>query len=311
MKDPLTVMRTFTLDSIPNLDVCVLAALKLFSKTKLPALTIPYQKPLVVGSGNAAATGRILFEDVDAVFADESTFETKLKHISSIDGVVLISASGGKHAPLIAKCSKHYKKHVTLITNNPHALTKEYLDNKHKYDCYLFPKNREPYTYNTSTYLGPIIGKTGENPRAILLFIKEKIDTIPLPDFSKYRRYYLLVPEEFEGTIRLLNVKFIELFGRNIARDIETFEYAKHATTLVPAEDELFISFGKNNTLWGKHTLFIPLPKNAGYGAMMAISYYLVGKIQKAQPPWFKENLTSYTLKASTVFGQTISPIVE
>ena len=46
----------------------------------------------------------------DAIFASESNYEEKLKNIKDIDGVVLISASGEKHAPVIAKVSKKYGK---------------------------------------------------------------------------------------------------------------------------------------------------------------------------------------------------------
>lgn len=305
------VMQNFGLKNIPNLDVCVLAALELFMKEKIPKMKIPYKRPLVVGSGNAAATGRIIFEKKDAVFADESTYESKLKNIKNIDGVVLLSASGAKHAPIIAKCSKKFRKHVTLITNSPNAPAKKDLDMKHEYDMYVFPKNREPYTYNTSTYMGMILGETKEDPKKIYDFIKKKIDKLKMPNFKKYKHYYLLIPEEFSGVIRLLNVKFIELFGRNISRDVETFEYIKHATTVVPVKDELFISFGEKNKIYGKDRLFVPLPSNADYVAMMAIGYYIVGKIQGAQPPWFKDNIGKYTKFISGVFGSEIRAIVE
>jgi hypothetical protein len=299
------IMQNFTLKNIPNLDVCVLAALELFAEEKVPKMKIRYKRPLVVGSGNAAATGRIVFAEKDAVFADESSFESKLKHIKAIDGVVLISASGGKHAPSIAKASKKARKHVTLMTSNKDAPAKNYADK-----VYLFPKNREPYTYNTSTYMGMVLGHTHENPKNIMKFIKNKVDKINLPNFSRYKKYYLIVPEQFGEVIRLLNVKFIELFGRNIARDIETFEYVKHATTVVPS-GELFITFGRKYTTFGRKHVHIPLPKNVDYAMMMAVGYYLVGKIQQAQPDWFKKNIANYTKKVSNVFGSTIRPIVE
>jgi hypothetical protein len=307
MNPNLKTMHTFTVNNIPNLDVCVLAALELFSSTKLPKIKIPFKRPLVVGSGNAIATGRIIFSKSAAIFADESTFEEKLKNIK-FDGVILISASGSKHAPIIARKSKRYKKKVILITNNPKAQAGKFADK-----IYLFPKNREPYTYNTSTYMGPIFGYTKEDPQKIIQFIKAKVDKVKLPNFRKYKRYYLIIPGEFEGIIRLLNVKFMELFGRNIARDIETFEFVPHATTVVPGKDELFISFGRTNTTWGnqRDRLFIPLPKNAEHAAMMAIGYYIVGKIQKSQPAWFKQNIESYMKKASKIFGRGMSAIVE
>jgi len=300
----------FTLDIIPGLDVAVLGALELFQKEKLPELnTKKYKRPLVVGSGNAEATGRIIFEDTDAVFASESNFESKLKHIPDIDGVILISASGGKHAPIIAKYAKDFGKSVTLITNNPNAEANKFIgDDK----IFVFPKNREPYTYNTSTYLGMILGKTNEDPEKIREFIQQEIDTLTLPDFSRYDKYFIIIPPKFSGIIRILEVKFIELFGRRIARDVETSEYMKHAVTVVPS-NELFVSFGEENTMWGEpdQRLHIPLPENAGYAMMMAIGYYVIAQIQKQHPPYFKENIALYVEKASKVFGSEIKVIVE
>ena len=63
------ILNTFTLDTIPDLDVAVLGALELFQKEKVPELDIKkYKWPLVVGSGNAEATGRIIFEDTNVAF---------------------------------------------------------------------------------------------------------------------------------------------------------------------------------------------------------------------------------------------------
>ncbi|MCI0566344.1 hypothetical protein L0Y46_04085, partial [bacterium] len=288
-------------------------ALELFQKEKLPKLELgAYKHPIVIGSGNAEAAGRIIFEDRDAVFASESNYEEKLKKSQSIDGVVVVSASGEKHAPIIERCAKQYGKHITLITNRLHSSAERELDHEHSYDEYVFPKNREPYTYNTSTYMGMILGKTDEDARSIQNFILERIDTLAMPDFSKYDKYFLIVPTRFSGIIRMLQVKFIELFGRRIARDVETTEYMKHAVTVVPS-DELFVSFGDENTTWGKpeNRLNIPLPENAGYAAMMAVGYYVIAQIQKKHPPYFKEHIASYTEEASKIFGSVISPIVE
>ncbi len=295
-------MNSFTLRNIPNLDVCVLAALELFTAVTLPKIKIPYKRPLVVGSGNAAATGRILFANRDAVFADESTINEKLK-IKTIDGIVLISASGGKHAPIIAKKAKG--KPITLITNNKHAKAIKYVTKS-----YIFPKNREPYTYNTSTYIGMILGHTKEDPKIIKNFIEKKVAKLNFPNFKNYDKFFFIVPEEFSEIKRLLQVKFIELFGRKIARDVETFPYMKHAVTVVPSK-ELFISFGKPFKTFSRNHLTIPLPKNANYATMMAIGYYVVGQIQKAHPAWFKKNIDRYCKEISKIFRHKINPIVE
>jgi len=160
--------------------------------------------------------------------------------------------------------------------------------------------------------MGMILGKTHEDALNIQNFIEEHIKTLSMPDFSKYDRYFLIVPTRFSGIIRMLQVKFIELFGRKIARDVETSEYMKHAVTVVPS-NELFISFGDRNMVWGasENRLNIPLPEYAGYATMMAIGYYVIAQIQKSKPPFFRENIVAYTKDVSKIFGSTISPIVE
>lgn len=306
-------LNSFTLDSLPNLDTVVLGALELFQQVQVPEISVhDFKHPLVVGSGNAEATGRIVFRDSDAVFASESDFEAKLRTIPSIDGVVLISASGAKHAPIIAGKAREMGKQVALITNTEGNETAAKLQGDAGFQQFVFPKNREPYTYNTSTYMGMILGSTGEDPAVIMTFLQETVAGLGFPDFSKYQKYYLIVPPQFAGIIRMLNVKFIELFGRNIARDIETSEYVRHATTVAPS-DELFISFGEPNTTWGKpeNRFFIPLPEQAGYGAMMAVGYYTIAQIQKQYDHLFKDNIAAYAAEVSKIFGSTISPIVE
>lgn len=308
----LQTLDTFTLENIPDLDVVVLGALELFeNQTPLQIDLTKFKRPLVVGSGNAEATGKILFEKIDAVFASESTYENKLQNIPAIDGVILISASGAKHAPIIARRAKELGKSVMLITNTQESEASRLLDITHGDSEYIFPKNREPYTYNTSTYLGMILGGTHENPQAIAHFITEKIDTIDFTKFASYDKYYVIVPVQFVGVVRMIQIKFIELFGRTIARDVETSEYVKHATTVIPS-NELFLSFGYENTTWGsgENRMNIPLPEDAGYGAMIAIAYYVIGKIQKAHPALFKENIAQYTEEISKVFGEEIKPIV-
>src|SRR5690348_13359996 len=92
----LDTVKTFTENELPDLDVVTLAALELFEQTELPQVDFKeFKRPLVVGSGNAAVTGKLVFNDVDAVFADESSYVQKLASIPSIDGAFLISASGG------------------------------------------------------------------------------------------------------------------------------------------------------------------------------------------------------------------------
>lgn len=287
-----------------NLGQCVLNALHLFTKQKIPSLKIPlFKRPLVVGSGNAAVTGKILFKDTDAVFADESTYQQKLSAISTIDGAILISASGGKHAPLIAKELQQRKKEIILLTTNLNTSAREYVD-----EMIVFPKNAEPYTYNTSTYLGMILAKTNENPQKILNHIQK----IKIPHILKhYDSFFIIVPAEFDLIREMFFIKFEELFGPKVSARVFTVEQAKHAKTIVPSEKELFISFGWQNTLFGKNRWNIPLAKNTGYGALMAMGYYVIGQIQQQHPPYFKQNIERYCKETSKMFGERIKVVVK
>ena len=285
-----------------DLDECVINALELFSKAELASIEISYRRPLVVGSGNGAVTGEILFGDKDAVFADESNYLQRIQN-SKVDGCVIISASGGKHAPIIAKEMKSRGIETTLITNNPDAPAKEFVSKS-----LIFLKNHEPYTYNTSTYMGMILSKTHENPAEILQFIK-KLKTPK--NLKKYDSVFMIVPEEFDKIRGMFMTKFDELFQPIISGRVFTPEQAKHAKTVIPSKKELFLSFGYNNKIFGPKTnrINISLPKNASFAAMMAIGYYVIGQIQKQNKPYFKDNIERYCREASKVFGEEIKPI--
>jgi hypothetical protein len=309
-------MSAFDPKSLIDLDQCVLNALDLFMDpaTEFPKPNLAqFKRPLVVGSGNAIATGRIIFDSKDAVFADESGYVGKLDAIDSIDGVVLFSASGGKHAPVIAKEVKGRGKKIVLFTCNPSPNAKDDVNELH-----VFPSRPEPYTYNTSTYMGMLMACMIDDPKAEARRILDHIRNVVDPTLKKWARrlgdfdaFYLLVPEEFDLIRVMLTTKFVELFARRIARDVFTWEQSKHATTVVETPKELFMAFGRENTTFGKERLNIPLPDNATYPAILATAYYVIGKIQAHKPDWFKQSIESFTQRASKLFGQKIDPIVK
>ena len=309
-------MNGFDPKALMDLDQCVLNALSLFMNpgTKFPQPDLGrFQRPLVVGSGNAIATGRIIFDTKDAVYADEGSYKGKLEAIQSIDGVVLLSASGGKHAPIIAKDVKATGREIILFTCNPSPRAKDDVDEMH-----VFPSQPEPYTYNTSTYMGMLMGCMIDNPRAEAQRILDHIHNVVDPALQKWGKrlgdfdaFFLLVPEEFDLIRIMLATKFVELFARRIARDVFTWEQAKHATTVVETPKELFLAFGRENTTFGKERLTIPLPENATYPAIMATGYYVIGKLQAQKPAWFKESIESFVERASKIFGQKLEPIVK
>lgn len=305
------LLQTFTLDTLPDLDAVTLGALELFSETVLPEVDYrQFKRPLVVGSGNAAVTGRVLFNDADAIFADESSYIQKLEAHAAIDGAFVISASGSKHAVQIVEELIRRSIPIVLLTNNEFAPARELLPDA---NVHVFPKNREPYTYNTSTYMGMILSKTKEDPAFLSSFIAREVEPKIPNDLNAYGAYYLIVPEHLAEMRGMLQTKFDELFGPRIMARIFTREQTKHAKTVIAHESELFVSFGEENTLFGKpeNRITIPLPADAGYAALMAVGYYFVGQIQKQLFPYYKNRIEAYVKETSEMFGSTISPIVE
>ena len=237
MNKNIEILQNFNLKNMPNLDVAVLGALELFMSAKLPKYTVKFKKPLVVGSGNAAVTGKVLFSDREAVFADESTYLEKLNTIKGIDGAILFSASGSKHAIPIARELKKRGIKTFLITNNGNAPAKRFVTSE---NFFVFPKNREPYTYNTSTYMGMIFGKTHEEPEHIYNFLLKKTSKELKKNFLKYDAFYLLIPEEFSAMSEMFMTKFDEMFQPVVSGRVFTIEQSKHAKSVVKNDKELF-----------------------------------------------------------------------
>ncbi|MBI4086624.1 hypothetical protein HY416_01430 [Candidatus Kaiserbacteria bacterium] len=310
------ILAQFDEHSIPDLDIAVLGALELFETAALPPFPIPRlagKRLLVVGSGNAAVVGRLLFDDVDARYADESTYEHELAtHRERIDSAVIVSASGGKDADGIAAALKKEGIPLWLLTANERAPARAHVDPE---QVLVFPKNREPYTYNTSTYMGMLLAKTQEDPNAILGFITDTVAQAIPDTLAKYDAFYCILPAHCIGMKDMLLTKFDELFGARVSARAFTLEETMHAKTDVPSETECFISFGEENTMFGDPSarVHIPLPSpptGGGYAAMMAIAYYTIGQIQKQHPPYFKDNIGRYAEEASKLFGERISVIV-
>ena len=294
-----------------RLDEIVLETLGFFRKQeKPPSLdTKTYNSPLVVWSGNGYYTGRILFRNVGAYFSSESEVEEKLKNISHITDVVVVSASGEKHAPIIVEIAKKYEKKTLLISSSSESSAKKLADTS-----VIMPKIREPYTYNTSTYFGYMLA---ENPKLDLAelekFLRETLAHLAQEaQFEKYTSFCIVLPNQFVLLREMIETKFIELFGRKVARDVFTYEWMRHATTVVQDLKELFLCFdNKHGVVYGQNQIDLPIFDASSYAAMMLVSYFLVWKIQEAFPPFFDESIESYCERAKIQSGFNIAPWVE
>ncbi|MBR9704232.1 hypothetical protein GOV12_02380 [Candidatus Pacearchaeota archaeon] len=313
--------RVYTNDNIDEwfvyLDEAVINALEHFSKPeiKFPNVNFnEFKRPLVVGSGNAAVTGKIMFDCVDAVFASESDYLEKLESVSDIDGVIIISASGIKHALII--CDGVRKKRDKKIPVKLFICNEKLLEDSSfvkKFDeILLFPKLAEPYTYNTSTYLGMILTKTGENPKDILKFIKKmKYKDFIKDEQTSYYSYCILVPSHLHYSTEMFVTKFVELFWPECVGRSFTIEHARHAVDIIKSDKELFLNLGVKNDRIGKNRVEISLPKDSGYGCALAIGFYLIGRLQRKKPDWFRKGVVDYVIRASTDFGKHIEALVE
>ena len=300
----------FDINNLPDLDTVVLGALELFSSTPTDFVIPKFTHPIVIGSAGSLGAGMMIFHKQNAVFADESTFKQILETNRDIDGAVLISASGAKHAVATAAYLKEQGIRTVLLTNNAQAPAASYIE---KDQVFVFPKNREPYTYNTSTYLGMILKETQESAAAIKSFIATEVDPVLVKNLANYNAFVFIVPSKLSLITSMIRIKFEEMFMPLVVGRAYSEEEIKHAKTVIPSDTELFISLGVGNEHYGQHgnRLYVPLPPDADYGAIMAIAYYVVGKIQAAHPPYFKTNLVPLCDRMSEVFGSKIEPIVE
>jgi len=308
MSKYLEKLNSISEENIPNLDLVVMWALELFSrKNDFFIDDFWFKKPVIIWSGNAKNTSKIIYKNTDSVFADENNYKEAL-NMSWIDWVVIFSASGWKHAPIIAKYALWLNIEVKLITCNSENDTNSiiWIEN-----VIVTPRNLEPYTYNTSTYMWWILAKTKENPIEIIDFIENKLDKILPNNFYEYNWFLFAIPNKFAWVAPLIDVKFIELFGRNISRDIKTFEELKHAVTIVPNKKELCIKFGEDEIYYNWEILNIILPENIWLAWFMAIWYYIVWKMQSQMPPYFKDNIIQYiSYLNKSDFGKNMKVIV-
>lgn len=290
-------------NNLPNLNETVLAALDLFIKNKPPRINLrDFNLPLVVGSGNAYNTGLIIFAGQPAIVTNESGFKKVLSGYKdliknkTIKQAMVISASGEKDSVWEIRAAKKAGLKTTLLTCSEWSTGAKLADK-----TLVYQKLPEPYTYNTSTYLGMILSATGEDPNKIKDFIKKT----KLPkNFKKYQAYSFILPDECGFVAPMLEIKKSELFGPYLSLRAFSFGEARHAKFVNNWDKELIISFGANPYFGLPQNRWeIKLPSQAKSAFVMALAYYLVGKIQENQPPYFKKNLTAFCKNGPKAYG--------
>jgi hypothetical protein len=268
-----------------------LDALALHASYPLPTLQFPpANKRLVAGSGNALPTGKVLFQGENCVFADEGQYLAALAQQPDIDSAVVISASGRKDAPVIIGDLLKRGLPTCLLTCDGSSPGARLLPRDR---VFVTRRNDEPITYNTSTYLGMILARTREQPGLLRRHLLKRVRP-RLRDLPRYGAYFLIVKPEFDAVREMFVTKFDELFGPRLPGRCYTTRQIVHAKTLVPWDKELFIGFGCRNLSFGLERLYVPLPESAGFAAMVATGYYVIGHIQARFPAWFKQCAGAY-----------------
>ncbi|MFA6416620.1 MAG: hypothetical protein WCW61_00310 [Patescibacteria group bacterium] len=289
---------------LPNLDESVMQALDFFKgnpPTKLNLKTGVWR--FVVGSGNAYNTGKIIFKGRQAIFASESDFLEKLSAYKDLikSGIIkealIISASGEKDATWEIAAAKKAELKTILMTCSPQSSGAKIADLVIPYR-----KIAEPQTYNISTYLGMIMSLSGEKAQDI----KKIIQKLRLPkNYTAYNAYTFVLPDEFTEITPMLEIKRHELFGPHLSLRAFSAGEARHAKFVMPWEKELVISLGENKYFGLKeHRFQVKMPKNYGPGLVMALTYYLIGQIQKAKTPYYKKNIAKYCVEGPKAYGK-------
>ncbi len=320
------ILENQTENNLASLKEAVLWALELFILEWKKEIKLKnFKRRVVVGSGNAIVTWKVIFQWTDVIFADENNYKQAIK-MPNVDWVTILSASGWKHSSIIAKDVLEIWLETELITCTKNSKTEKIIKtpplsetplekgrkNKKNYNIVITPKNPEPYTYNTSTYMWWILAFTKENPEEIYDFLINDLEKqLKDFDFSKYNSFLFALDSQFSNVWNLIDTKFIELFWRKVARDIKTFEQLKHAVTVVSSETELLIKFSEKEVFFENDILELKIPENIDKAWMMAIWYYIVWFIQNSREQFFKKNIKNYIDNlAKTEFWKGLSVIV-
>jgi len=285
------------MSNIENLDQIVLQALDFFQQNQPWNINLDsYSFPFVVGSGNAYNTGTILFSGRAGIFADESNFREMITAYDEAikqklaTQAIIISASGEKDSVWEIELAKQSGLSTTLLTCDANSSATKIAD-----QVFTYRKIAEPYTYNTSTYLGMILSATGENVNAIQKYIQ----TLKLPEnFDTYDAYSFVLPDRYANICPMLDIKKNELFGPFTSLRAFPEGHARHAKFIIPTEKELVIGINANIDHFGHpdHRFTLDLPKEADFGFVLALTYFITGKIQASKPSYFKDSIENYCL---------------
>ena len=308
-------------DPIKTLDFYVGKALDFFEtagdyKLELP----PCERPLVIGSQSGYWAGVQMFRSAKRAFAHAK--EVNAQYVmdterDSLDGVVLVSASGSRQMVPLAEYALKCGLPVYLIVCEPDSSVTRKFKKRRKFTEILVHAPKEPPTINTCTYGRMLQGVTHEDPRLIRQFLSE----MPKPA-GGYRRasaLTIILSDRMEAVGEMVGWKINgEKIGRQAGGIAKYLTNLMHGGFVVDAPGELYVALGlkaKEQAALAKVLRAVPSRrkltvdfdrKTNGPLAVMLAGYSIVGRFQRKFPA-FQKNIPRY--KRRTARWKWLSPL--
>ncbi len=268
-------------------------AARFLETVELPSLPHIPSCALAVGSGNAAATARVLFPT--ALHATESSYTQLLPHVKT---VLVVSASGAKHAPLIVRTAREAGKRVLLVTTRQDAPAAAFASR-----VIRTPALDEPYSYNVSTYAGMLALLREDHAWRSVPRYAKRLDAFTLP--VRPRMITIVVPDAAFWMIPFLLTKGDELFAARLPLRVFTLSELMHAKTIIPHPREVFLLLGVKSPFFLKDRLVLRVPfPSASHAVHLLMAYAVIGRIQEIMPDWFGRHIAAYTARLHQIFGR-------
>jgi hypothetical protein len=260
-------------EKIEKLDHYAIKTLESLPNWKYPELKIEKSgKNIFMGSGDAANTGKIFAQILGGRALNVCNYQIFFENEPNRDSdIYIVNASGGKDGLKMAKWLTERNWHPKLLTNNPEPPAGKYLRPE---DIFVFPADKEPPTYNVSTYASMIYWLLKED----LPQIEDKIKNLEIPDLRKYKFIFFMVQDKYETLGRMATRKIAETLA-GVGANGCGYSNAVHGMLTQPNKDRLV--FCMNCKYEGSGDVY-ELNIDSYLGLLLCI-HYIVGKNQTDQ----------------------------
>jgi len=255
---------------IETLDYYVWQTLENLPKWEYPKFEIKKSsRNVFVGSGDADNTGRILAQNFGGCGFSVVDYKLFFENNPEKDlDVYIVNASGAKDGVKMAQWLTENNWRPKLITSNPEPPAGKFLKPE---DIFVFPAIMEPPTYNVSTYAAMLYGILKKDVSGL----KEKIESLKVPDLRKYKFIFFLADDKYEIIGRMAKRKIAETLD-GIGADAGGYSNAAHGMLLQPNPDRLVFCLNcKYDGAGDTYEL-----NGDSYLGLLLCMHYIIGKNQ-------------------------------